>query len=90
MSFLFLKMADADIEESDEDGSDGWEECDSIYIEQQNVMCLFCSVTFSDAPPMFVHCRDVHSFNICHLKRLHSLDCIAYIKLVNFIRRNAS
>jgi len=81
-------MADADTIE--EDDSDGWEECDSADIEQQNVICLFCNVTFSDAPSTFVHCHDAHSFNICHMKRLHSLDCIAYIKFVNFIRRNAS
>ena len=84
-------MADADvIEEFDEDDSDGWEECDSADPEQQNVVCLFCHVTFTNALSTFVHCRDAHSFNICHMKRLHSLDCIAYIKLVNFIRRNAS
>jgi len=84
-------MAEVDIiEEFDEDDSDGWQECDSADVERQNVMCLFCNATFSDALSTFVHCCDVHSFNISHVKRLHSLDCIAYIKLVNYIRRNAS
>jgi len=76
--------------EIEEDDSDGWEECDDVDIEIQKVICLFCDVTFSDAVSTFVHCRDAHSFNMCLVKKLHSLDCIAYIKLVNFIRRNAS
>jgi len=74
----------------DEDDSDGWEECDDADFEMQKVVCLFCDVTFSDAASTFVHCHDVHGFNIHLVQRLHSLDCIAYIKLVNFIRRNAS
>ena len=78
------------VDEFEEDDSDGWEECDDVDSELQNVTCLFCDVTFPDAVSAFVHCCDAHSFNICHLKRLHSLDCIAYIKLMNFIRRNAS
>jgi len=76
--------------EFEDDDSDGWEECDDVNIEIQKVTCLFCDVTFSDAVSTFIHCHDAHSFNICLLKKLHSLDCIAYIKLVNFIRRNAS
>ena len=76
----------------DEDDSDGWEECDVDGDDTKllNVTCLFCDVTFPDAVSTYVHCSNAHSFNICHMKRLHSLDCIAYIKLVNFIRQNAS
>jgi len=82
--------AENDVDELEEDDSDGWEECDDVDTELLSVTCLFCNVSFLDAASIFVHCRDAHSFNICHLQRLHSLDCIAYIKLVNFIRRNAS
>jgi len=75
--------------EQDEE-EEGWEECDDVDAELQNVTCLFCDFISSDAVSAFVHCCDAHNFNICYLKTLHNLDCIAYIKLVNFIRRNAS
>lgn len=78
------------VEEFEDDDSDGWEECDDADVEMQKVICLFCDVTFPDAVSTFVHCSDAHNFNICVVRKLHSLDCIAYIKLVNFIRRNAS
>ena len=74
----------------EDDESDGWEECENADVEPQNVTCLFCDATFHDAVSVFVHCRDVHNFNICHMKRLHGLDCITYIKLINFIRRQVS
>ena len=82
--------AENDVDEFEEDASDGWEECDDVDSELQSVTCLFCDVIFPDAACAFVHCHDAHAFNLCQLQRLHSLDCIAYIKLVNFIRRNAS
>ena len=82
--------AEDSVEEFEENDSGGWVECDDTDIQHQNVICLFCDVTFSDVEPTFVHCHVAHSFNMCHLKRLHSLDCIAYIKLVNFVRKKAS
>ena len=79
-----------EFEGEDEDDSDGWEECDDADTETQKVLCLFCDVKFLDAASTFIHCHNVHGFNVCLMQRLHSLDCIVYIKLVNFIRRNAS
>lgn len=73
-----------------EDDSNGWEECDDVDVQLQHVICLFCDVTFSDAVSAFIHCCSAHHFNIYQLKLLHNLDCIAYIKLVNFIRQKVS
>jgi len=89
-AYFAVQMDDAETVEEYEDDSDGWEECDDIDAQLQNVICLFCTDTFSNPESAFVHCHEVHRFSIIDMKRLHSLDCIAYIKLVNFVRRNAS
>ena len=78
------------MDEFEDDESDGSKELEDADVELQNVTCLFCDATFPDDVSVFVHCRDVHNFNICHMKRLHGLDCIAYTKLINFIRQRAS
>jgi len=72
--------------ELDENDSDGWEECDETPSSVDHI-CLFCEKKFPDAQLTFAHCRHDHNFDIFSLQRLHRLDCISYIKLVNFIRR---
>lgn len=76
-------------EEGDDDDNDGWEECDEEMLPNE-ARCLFCSASFSSPVDVFLHCAAAHDFDIALVKEKQNLDCISYIKLINFIRRNVS
>ncbi|XP_022291518.2 protein arginine N-methyltransferase 3-like isoform X1 [Crassostrea virginica] len=71
-------------EDSEEEG-EGWEECEEDQ-EDTQVTCLFCSLNFSSAEDTFTHCRIEHNLDLIQWSRQHQVDCIQYIKMINFIR----
>ncbi|XP_033124195.1 protein arginine N-methyltransferase 3-like [Anneissia japonica] len=48
--------------------------------------CLFCPRIFPSADQVLQHCNVVHCFDITTVQRKYDLDCISYIKMINFIR----
>ncbi|XP_038076266.1 protein arginine N-methyltransferase 3-like isoform X2 [Patiria miniata] len=75
--------------DEDDDNDDAWLECEEDADEtgNQTARCLFCEAMLpSVEEALFSHCPEAHKFDIRQIKRKHDLDCIAYIKLVNFIR----
>ena len=48
--------------------------------------CLFCDQKFPSACDVFTHCETEHYFSITDLGRKWKLECIQYIKLINYIR----
>ncbi|XP_022083791.1 protein arginine N-methyltransferase 3-like isoform X1 [Acanthaster planci] len=75
-----------DLDEEDDD--DGWLEYDEeVEMGHQGAKCLFCQAMLPSVEEvLFKHSMDVHRFDIREIKRKHDMDCIAYIKFINFIR----
>ncbi|XP_062598737.1 protein arginine N-methyltransferase 3-like [Saccostrea cucullata] len=71
------------MEESEED--EEWEECDED-TEDSQVTCLFCSQTFTSPEVTFTHCTTSHDLDLVRWSRQHGVDCIQYIKMINYIR----
>ncbi|KAK3097460.1 hypothetical protein FSP39_009818 [Pinctada imbricata] len=67
---------------SDEDWSDGGDETESV-----EVKCLFSDLMFDSVEAMWSHCEKTYSFRIVPFAKLHDMDCIQYIKFVNFVRQ---
>lgn len=84
MMYLFLVTEELVFEDSEEEG-EGWEECEEDQ-EDTQVTCLFCSHNFSSAEDTFTHCRIEHNLDLIQWSRQHQVDCIQYIKMINFIR----
>lgn len=74
--------------EDSEEGED-WEECED-QTEVSKVTCLFCSMTFTSAEDTFTHCHSAHDLDLIRWGRQHGLDCIQYIKMINYIRLKVS
>ncbi|XP_076466988.1 protein arginine N-methyltransferase 3-like isoform X2 [Babylonia areolata] len=76
----------------DEEEDIGWDEGDDEVGEGNEdlllgpVKCLFCESVLNSAREVFSHCVSHHSFNVLSFCGRWSLDCIGYIKLINFIR----
>ncbi|RUS86663.1 hypothetical protein EGW08_005537, partial [Elysia chlorotica] len=70
-----------DWEEIDDD--DGDEEFNPL---QGTVQCLFCIEKFSCVKDMLLHCRTYHNFDLVETCQAAGVDCISYIKMINFIR----
>ncbi|XP_056014170.1 protein arginine N-methyltransferase 3-like isoform X2 [Ostrea edulis] len=70
-----------DSEEEEEE----WEECDEEMDDTQ-VTCLFCSQNFTSAEDTFTHCRTSHNLDLIQWSKQHRVDCIQYIKMINYIR----
>ncbi|XP_002730429.2 protein arginine N-methyltransferase 3-like [Saccoglossus kowalevskii] len=80
-----------ELEDSHYDDSDGddeaWLDMDEDGLQtQQSVTCLFCEECFTSVSMTFQHCRDHHRFDIRDIRKIYGLDCIAYIKMINYIR----
>jgi hypothetical protein len=72
-----------------EEEEEAWEECDQE-MEDTQVTCLFCSQNFSSAEETFTHCRTKHDLDLVQWSRRHSVDCIQYIKMINYIRQKVT
>lgn len=73
----------------EEDNDDMWEEVEEeggIEDESSPAMCLFCNEVKEDAEEVLTHCRKEHGFDIGQMQRKHDLDCISFIKMINYIR----
>ncbi|XP_067674082.1 protein arginine N-methyltransferase 3-like isoform X1 [Haliotis asinina] len=77
--------------ESDEEEEDGmWDddgEDEGMEMLKGPVRCLFCDCILQSVDEAFFHCRDKHHFDILQMARRFSLDCIGYIKMINYIRK---
>ena len=70
----------------DEDVDD-WVDEDDI---APDCLCPFCTDQFPTAVATFLHCREKHDFDIVRMSERHLLDCISFIKLINYIRSTVS
>jgi len=66
-------------------------EWDDVDEEEMNVLvgkvkCLFSSKVFESVDELIHHLRKEYSFDLPHICCRFSLDCISYIKLINYIR----
>lgn len=67
-----------------EEGED-WEECED-QIEVSKVICFFCFMIFIFVEDTFIYCQNVYDFDLIRWSRQYGLDCIQYIKMINYIR----
>lgn len=81
-------LSTEELMEDSEEGED-WEECED-QTEVSKVTCLFCSMTFTSAEEIFTHCQSAHDLDLIRWSRQHGLDCIQYIKMINYIRLKVS
>lgn len=81
-------LSTEELMEDSEEGED-WEECED-QTEVSKVTCLFCSMTFTSAEDTFTHCQSAHDLDLIRWSRQHGLDCIQYIKMINYIRLKVS
>ena len=75
-------MSDSDSSQSDD--SDNWDECET---DPQKFLCFFCEYVDESAENVFIHCNGIHKFDLPCYHHLHQMDCIQYIKLINYIRK---
>lgn len=75
---------DKDIDEIEDDDDDVWDG-DGEESPEEN-QCLFCDQIFPSVDEVFAHCEKEHFFNIIDIGRKWKLDCIQYIKMINYIR----
>ncbi|XP_070535885.1 protein arginine N-methyltransferase 3-like [Ptychodera flava] len=76
-----------DDDECDNDDDDAWQDVeDGVGFTTEPVKCLFCEELQTSPEITFQHCREKHNFDIGSIQRLHCLDCISYIKMINYIR----
>ena len=64
---------------------DEWEDADDVMLLGP-VKCLFCSDVLPSADDVFTHCDVQHQFDIVRAAQIWNLDCISYIKMINYIR----
>ncbi|XP_041459766.1 protein arginine N-methyltransferase 3-like [Lytechinus variegatus] len=75
--------------EDEDDEDDMWddeEEDDDLALKAAPVKCFFSEEIFSSPTSMLTHCRENHDFNLVLISTRTDLDCIGFIKLVNYIR----
>ncbi|XP_055940291.1 protein arginine N-methyltransferase 3-like isoform X2 [Argiope bruennichi] len=63
-----------------------WEGMDEEVSLSHQTLCLFCSEVFNSAELMFEHCQTQHMFNVVTYFQKMDINCISYIKFINFIR----
>ena len=87
LMFAAARCAGLSDSDSDDDGGDSldWEEEGEATPAPSR--CLFCRQTFLTTETTWTHCRDAHGFDIADAKRRLHLDCIGYIKMVNYVRQ---
>lgn len=85
---MLVILSTEELMEDSEEGED-WEECED-QTEVSKVTCLFCSMTFTSAEDTFTHCQSAHDLDLIRWGRQHRLDCIQYIKMINYIRLKVS
>lgn len=85
---MLVILSTEELMEDSEEGED-WEECED-QTEVSKVTCLFCSMTFTSAEDTFTHCHSAHDLDLIRWGRQHGLDCIQYIKMINYIRLKVS
>lgn len=79
-----------DLEEDEVEGI-GWDDDDDVGDGNEDLLlgpvhCLFCEIILQSAKEVFSHCLCDHAFSVHSFCGLWSLDCIGYIKLINFTR----
>lgn len=82
---------DQQIEEDEDlwDDDEDWE--GDVPQESSPAKCLFCEGIFGSANEVLTHCTETHDFSLVQLSTQFDMDCIHFIKLVNYIRStNAS
>ncbi|KAG8181218.1 hypothetical protein JTE90_002900 [Oedothorax gibbosus] len=73
--------------ENENSGSDEeWEGIDEEVSLSMQTLCLFCSEVFNSSELMFEHCRAQHMFDMVAYTGRMGLNCINYIKFINYIR----
>ena len=75
-----------DIDESDDDNSDAWDETDTP--NNQLTKCLFCTKVFTIIEDALEHATKEHCFDLPTLKLRFEMDCYSFIKMVNYLRMN--
>lgn len=81
---------DMELEDEEEEGI-GWDDDDDVGDGNDDLLlgpvkCLFCERILHSAKEVFSHCVCDHAFGVHAFCGLWSLDCIGYIKMINFIR----
>lgn len=73
----------------DEDDDELWEdvENDMINVLQGDVTCLFCEDIKGSVDLILNHCQEAHDFDVVDICKRFSVDCIDYIRLINYIRK---
>ena len=70
-----------------------WEELDDDYNDEEfhplqgTVNCLFSMEKFSSVEELLLHCKTHYNFDLVKDCQASGIDCISYIKMINFIRR---
>ncbi|ESO83945.1 hypothetical protein LOTGIDRAFT_107985 [Lottia gigantea] len=72
-----------DVEWDDDENEDNDDDNELI----GDVKCLFCDEVFKSASLLFEHCKEQHNFDIKEICVMWKLDCISYIKMINYIRK---
>ncbi|KAL8621180.1 hypothetical protein ACOMHN_004850 [Nucella lapillus] len=82
----------ADLEADDALGDDlAWGDDDDEGGEGEGVLCgpvrcLFCPCVVQSVQEVWAHCVSAHRFSVTAFCRLWALDCLGYIRLINYIR----
>ena len=76
-------MDDVDSNSGTDDEWEGIEEEVELSVQTK---CIFCSEIFNNAELMFDHCRSQHMFDVVSYCRRMNLNCIGYIKFINYMR----
>ncbi|KAK6987227.1 protein arginine N-methyltransferase 1 [Biomphalaria glabrata] len=80
----------------EEDDDDGWGDvADEESEEQMNMLigdvkCLFCQCVEPSVDRILTHFINIHDFNLLNHCRSSHLDCIGFIQMINFIRKQNS
>ncbi|XP_071511244.1 protein arginine N-methyltransferase 3-like [Diadema antillarum] len=73
-------MEDDDLWEDDDEDEPG------ASVECQPIKCLFCETFHPSVEDVIRHGEERHNFNLQHVAVQTDLDCIGFIKMVNYIR----
>ncbi|GFN80895.1 protein arginine N-methyltransferase 3 [Plakobranchus ocellatus] len=81
--------SEADCKDEDvweDDYSDGMQDEEFCPLHG-SVTCLFCSDKAQSVEELLYHCSKHHNFNIVDVCRSGGVDCISYIKMINYVRQ---
>lgn len=78
--------------DDDDDDDNEWDDVEDNDEEKINVLtgdvsCLFCPCVEPSVESLLSHCSRDHNFDLIDSCRRWSVDCISYIKMINYIRR---